>query len=70
MEGVIDLLRAYEMDMAVDSARGDDPVLAGDDLGARTDDDVDSRLDIRVSGLADGMDEPVAQADIGLLDAG
>ena len=40
---LVDLLRADEVDVAVDAAGGDDHPLAGDDLGARADDDVDAR---------------------------
>ena len=58
------------MDVAVDAAGGEDLALAGDRLGAGADDDVDARLDVRVAGLADGGDAAVAQADVGLDDAG
>ena len=34
---VVDLLRADEMDVRVDAARGDDQAFAGDDLGAGAD---------------------------------
>src|SRR5581483_7715516 len=63
------LLRADEMDVAVDAAGGEDLALAGDGLRARPDDDVDARLDVRVAGLADGGDAPVPQADVRLDDA-
>ena len=66
---LLDLLRADEVDVAVDAAGGDDPALAGDGLGARADDDVDARLDVRVAGLADAGDAAVADADVGLDDA-
>src|SRR5207302_3663991 len=46
VERLVDLLRADEMDVAVDAARGDDLALAGDRLGARADDDVDLGLDV------------------------
>ena len=42
---------------------------AGDDLGARADDDVDARLHVGVAGLADGGDAAVLDADVGLDDA-
>ena len=53
IERLLDLLRADEMDVGVDAAGGDDLAFAGDDLGARADDDVDVRLDVRIAGLAD-----------------
>src|SRR5205085_9026649 len=66
VERIVDLLRADEMDVTVDAARGDDLALAGDRLGARPDDDVDTRLHIGIAGLADRGDAAVLQADIGL----
>ena len=56
---LLDLLRADEMDVAVEAAGGEDLALAGDDLGARPDDDVDAGLDVGIAGLADGGDAPV-----------
>ncbi len=49
----LDLLRADEMDVAVDPAGGEDLAFAGDHLGARPDDDVDARLHVGVARLAD-----------------
>ncbi len=66
---LLDLLRADEVDMGVDAARGDDHPLARDHLGARTDDDRHARLDIGIAGLADAGDAAVLDADIGLDDA-
>ncbi len=54
----------------IEPAGGQDAALAGDDLGAGADDDVDAALGVGVAGLADGVDAAVAQADIGLHDAG
>src|SRR6185437_8615315 len=68
VERVVDLLRADEVDVAVDTARGDDLALAGDRLGARADDDGDARLDVGIAGLADADDAAVLQADVGLHD--
>jgi hypothetical protein len=51
---LVDLLRADEVDVAVDAAGGDDHALGGDDLGAGADDDVHARLHVGVAGLADG----------------
>ena len=55
--------------MRIDAAGSEDAPLAGDDLGAGPDDDVDARLDIGIAGLADAGDAAVLQADIGLDDA-
>ena len=57
------------MDVAVDTAGGDYFPFAGDHFGARTDHDVDPGLDVGVTGLADGVDAPAADADVGLDDA-
>jgi hypothetical protein len=69
LQGLVDLLRADEVDVAVDAAGGDDHALAGNDLGARADDDVHARLHIGVAGLADGRDAAALDADVGLDDA-
>ena len=53
---LLDLLRADEVDVAVDATGGDDHAFAGDDLGAGADDDVDARLHVGVAGLADRRD--------------
>ena len=66
---LLDLLRADEVDMGVDAAGRDDQSLAGNDLGARADDDIDARLHIRVAGLADGRDALALDGDVGLDDA-
>ena len=65
----LDLLRADEMDVGVEAAGGEDLAFAGDDLGARADDDVDAGLDVGIAGLADGGDAAVLEADIGFDDA-
>ena len=69
VERLVDLLRADEVDVAVDAAGGDDLALAGDRLGAGPDDDVDAGLDVGIAGLADADDAAVLEADIGLHDA-
>ena len=46
-----------------------DLAFGGDDLGARADDNVDTRLHVRIAGLADVADTAIADADIGLDDA-
>ena len=51
---VLDLLRADEMDVAVEAAGGEDLALARDDVGAGPDDDGDAGLDVGIAGLADG----------------
>ena len=66
---LVDLLRADEMDVAVEAAGGEDLALAGDDLGAGADDDGDAGLDVGIAGLADGGDVPVLDADVGFDDA-
>ena len=44
------------MNVAVDAARGDDHALAGNDLGGRTNDDIDAGLNVGIPGLADAGD--------------
>ena len=69
VERFFDLLRADKVDMGVDAAGGKDHAFTGDHFGAGADGDGDVGLDIRVAGLADGMDAPVLEAHIGLDDA-
>ena len=66
---VLHLLRADEVDVRVDAAGGGDQPLARDDFGAGADDQRHARLHVRVAGLADAGDAPVADADVGLDDA-
>ncbi len=68
MERILDLLRTDEVDMRVEPAGGENAALSGDDLGSRSDDDIDARLRIGIARLADGGNEAVAQTDIGLGD--
>src|SRR6185312_762895 len=68
IERIVDLLRADEMDVAVDAARGDDLALTRDRLGTRADDDGHARLDIGIAGLADADDAAVPEADVGFHD--
>src|SRR4030095_16185229 len=62
------LLRADEMDMRIDSAGGENPMLTGDDFGRRS--DLEARghaiLDIRGAGLADCRDAAVSYAPVRL----
>src|SRR4029079_780599 len=69
VQRLLDLLRADEVDVAVDAAGGEGLDLARASLRAGPDDDVDARLDVGVAGLADGSDAAVAQADVCLDDA-
>jgi hypothetical protein len=69
VERLLHELRADPVDVAVDPAGGEDAALAGDDLRAGADDDVDAGLDVGVAGLADGVDAAVAQGHVGLDDA-
>src|SRR4030088_1266670 len=66
---MLDLLRADEMDVAVESAGGEDFSFAGDDVGAGADHDGYAGLDIRIAGLADGADITFLDGDVGLDDA-
>ena len=81
-DGLVDLLRADEMDVRVDAAGGDDAALARDRLGAGADDHrvlllrggvgvdrADARLDTGVARVADADDAAVLDADVGLDDA-
>ena len=66
---IVDLLRADEVNVRVEAAGGEDLAFAGDRFGARTDDDGDIGLDVGIAGLADGVDFPVLDADVGFDDA-
>ena len=69
VEQLLDQLRANEMDVRIDPAGGQDHALARDRLGAGTDDDVDPRLHVGITGLADREDAPLLDADVRLHDA-
>ena len=60
-------LRADQVHMAVDRARGEDPPVPGHDLGGCTDHErrVDAVHRVGVSGSADPADAPIADADVG-----
>jgi hypothetical protein len=66
---LLDLLRADEVDMRVETACGDDLAFARDHLGAGADDDVDTGLDVGIACLADRGDAPASEPDIGLHDS-
>src|SRR6202034_4907971 len=68
-EGFVDLLRADEMDVRVETARSEDFALAGDDFGAGADDDGDVGLDVGIAGLADSKDIAILDADVGFYDS-
>ena len=65
-----DLLRADEMDVAVDSPGGEDAAFAGDHFRGRADDHGDAVLDERISRVAEAGDAAMLDADVGLDDAG
>ena len=66
---VLDLLRADEMDVAVEAARREDLAFARDHVGAGADHDGDTGLDVRIAGLADRGDHAFLDRDVGLHDA-
>src|SRR4051794_18376738 len=66
---MLDLLRADEVDVAVEPSGGEDLAFARDHVGAGTDIDGDAGLDIRIAGLADGADIAFLDGDVGLDDA-
>ena len=66
---MLDLLRADEMDVAVEPAGGEDLAFARDDVGAGPDHDGDAGLDVGIAGLADGADIAFLDGDVGLHDA-
>ena len=66
---MLDLLRADEMDVAVESAGGEDLALARDHVGAGTDHDGDAGLDVGIAGLADRADVAFLDGDVGFHDA-
>ena len=67
-ERLLDLLRADEMDMGVDTAGGDEHPFAGNDFGAGADNNRDPGLDIRVTRLADPGNTAALEPYVGLDD--
>src|SRR5262249_26088613 len=65
------LLRTYEVDVRVDSARRQDAMLAGNDFGRRANLQPGryTVLDIRVAGFADRADTPITYPHVRLDDA-
>ena len=70
MQGVVHLLGADKVDVAVEPAGRQDTAFTRDGLGAGADDDVDAGLRVGVAGLADLVDAPVLEAHVGLIDPG
>src|SRR5579872_1718188 len=66
---LLHLLRADEVYMRVYTTSGEDLAFARDDFGAGADYDIDIRLYIGITGLADFSDPAVSDGDIGLHDA-
>ena len=66
---LFDLLRANQVDMAVDAARRHDHALGCDHLGRRPHDNGHAWLDIRVARLADAADATRLDPDVRLDDA-
>ena len=66
---VLDLLRADEMDVAVETAGREYFSFARDDVGAGPDHDGDAGLDVGIAGLADRRDHAFLDGDVGLDDA-
>ena len=68
--GLVDDLRADQVHVAVDRAGGEDPAVAGEDLGRGADHQggVDAGHRVGVARLADADDPAVAHADVGLDD--
>ena len=65
-----DLLWANKVNMRVDTTRRDDLTLGGNNVGTRANFNGDIRLNIRVTGLANGGDTSALNADIGFIDSG
>ena len=68
-DGVLDLLRADEMDVGVDAAGGDDAAFARDDFGGGADGHGDAVLQQRIARVADADDAAVLDADVRFDDA-
>ena len=66
---LLDLLRTDEMNVGIETAGRQYLTLTGDCLGAGPDDNVHTILRVRVAGLADRVNSPVANTDISLVDA-
>jgi hypothetical protein len=69
-QGFFNLLRADVVDVAVETACGEDLAFAGNCLGAGAHDDVHTWLGVGIACLTDGGDAAVLEPDIGLVNAG
>ncbi len=70
VQGILDLLWADEVNVAIKPASGQDPAFARNGFGARADDDVDARLRVRVARLADLVNATVLQTHVCFVDTG
>ena len=68
-ECLFDLLWADEMNVRVDAARSHDHALAGDHLGPGPHHNVDPRLDVWITSLANLEKQSILDANVGLDDA-
>jgi hypothetical protein len=57
------------MNMRIDAASGEDLPFSRDNFGTGSDDDIDTRLGIRIARLADGANATVFYTNIGFDDA-
>ena len=69
MQGIINLLRADKMNMAVKAACCQDMPFTGNGLGPGADDNINAGLGIGIASLAYAADDTVLQPDIRLEDA-
>ena len=67
-QGIVDLLRANEMNMTIDPAGGNDRAFTGDDFRRSADDDGDVGLDVRIARFADAADPAILDTDVRLDD--
>jgi hypothetical protein len=69
MQGILNLLRADEVYVAVKTACCQEAPLTSNDFGSRAYDDIYTRLRVWVAGLADLMNATIAQTHIRFVDA-
>src|SRR3954468_1637971 len=67
-QSLIDLLRADQVNVAIDCSRGDDRTFSRNDFGCGTDNDIDAWLDVRIAGLANTGYASILDANIRLHD--
>ena len=63
-QGFLNLLRCYEVDMCVHTTRRDDVTFAADDFCPRANDDIYTRLGIRVASFTNRNDTATFKPDI------